>query len=118
MRYRGLLGGFRRTHAQLKNRNPGPTSFSNKPDCAIILFSVCFIDAPDKAIKQSRDLKYVLFFLTTGHIYCACASFPEGFSAPRSVVPYFNRPVLSHVHRSFASMDVYGLLEIHSCQEC
>ena len=55
---------------------------------------------------------------TTAHIYCACASFLEGFSAPRSVVPYFNRPVLSHVHGSFASMDVYGLLEIHSCQEC
>ena len=55
---------------------------------------------------------------TTAHIYCACAPFPEGFSAPRSVVPYFNGPVLSHVHRSFASMGVYGLLEIHSCQEC
>ena len=56
--------------------------------------------------------------LTTAHIYCACASFPEEFSAPRLVVPYFNRPVLSHMHGSFASMDVYGLLEIHSYQEC
>ena len=56
--------------------------------------------------------------VTRAHIYCACAPFPEGFSALRSVVPYFNRPVLSHVHGSFASMDVYGLLEIHSCQEC
>ena len=26
-------------HTELKNSNPGPTSFSNKPDCAIILFS-------------------------------------------------------------------------------
>ena len=55
---------------------------------------------------------------TTAHIYCACVPFPEGFSAPRSVVPYFNRPVLSHVDGSFASMDVYGLLEIHSCHKC
>ena len=56
--------------------------------------------------------------LNNGAYLLRMRSFPEEFSAPRSVVPYFNRPVLSDVHASFASMDVYGLFEIHSCQKC
>ena len=71
-------------------------------------------------VTSSSVLDHLVLYpgATTAHIYCACAPFPEGFSAPRSVVPYFNRPLLSHVHGRFASMDVSGLLEIHTCQEC
>ena len=53
-------------------------------------------------------------------VYCLTFSFlslSREVSLPCAKI-YFDRPVLSHVHGSFASMDVYGLLEIHSCQEC
>ena len=46
------------------------------------------IDVPDKAIKQSRDLKYVLFlliYISSMYVYCAdsCAGLQAG--APERV---------------------------------